>query len=324
MKQRAILILLIICVCCAGLSAQVSVDGRDDFYCSVSDEDIFVTNDVRVDISYASEDLLNGASIRIAQTIPLEGDINLPFAYGWMSFFDRQLRLYGGRLNCRDFTFHSSHNDEYGVGFTNDGHSLVEKNAVLLEYRTVAADGLILAAAYETDYFESGLEALYMAANYKSEKFGVLATAHLNNSFASSRASLTLGFFPAEEVMLTAGFKYNMAINDESDDDVGCMTPFAIIGYHGDNFACKLTPAYALGNGTLEDCFFVEGWAEYYFTDMLGAYCGGMYTTTREDTYPAYAELKGTASYKKATLSAGIVYFFGVGFSFPVECIVSF
>ena len=324
MKQRIIIILTIVLAVCAGLSAQVTVGGREDFYCSTSTEDVFAANDVRVDVSYSSEDKTNGAFIRIAQTVPLEDNPSFPVAYGWCSFFDRQLKLYAGRLNYRAFTYHSGYSDEYGLGFTNDGHSLVEKNALMLQYCPAAIDSIIMGAAYETDYYASGLEAIYLAANYKGEKLGVLATAHLNDSLASSRASLLVGFFPIEQVTLGAGFKYNMAINDESDDDVGCMTPFAFIGYDGGNFSCKLTPAYILGNDTLEDCFFVEGWAEYNFTDLMGVYCGGMYTTTRESDYPSYVDLKGVLSYGKTKLYAGVSYGIELGLSFPVELIVNF
>ena len=217
------------------LSAQISISGKEQIsaFPVLRDSDwrFSLLNYAYMQAEYANDEGTTGACLRIACYI--QDDTNYSFgpvrAFGWVKFLDKQLAVSAGLLYNESYTIADYDYNEtiQLLILNNDGDELRGCNGLMLEYSPAQVEGLSVAAVYESEYWDSGLSALYTAAKYETEKFRTVLTWHLNDTLYHSMASATAGYSLSEAPHVDAGFKYNMgpigpdASNEDAVSGVG-------------------------------------------------------------------------------------------------------
>ncbi len=299
---------MVLVVAGAAASAQVVVGGYERAkITALGDGTVSFTNRARINFSYAGENKTDGAYVRLQTSGTGSLSPVVKLGYGWVSLFDNQLKITGGRMGNYDYTVGCGVS-EFNLGnLTNEGYEIDSTDGVMVEFKPAAVQGLSLGTAY--DISSSGLSALYAVAKYASDMFSVIGTSRFNDTIGNTRASLTLGIKPMESLNIYAGFKYNMDVDDYQETSAGAMTPFAIFDYSADKLFVELVPAYVINSDGSDNQIYVESSLQYSISDSVAIIATGAYDSTSEVLGSKYfGGIEAAYTINKATIDIGVNY----------------
>lgn len=321
MSRKLIAVLFSLLSLVSFLGAQVRVSGKEDVNFSwiktSSDEIGTLTNKANIDVVYTDDDNTAGAWIRIGQHSPIESAPSFYRAYGWMSFFDSQLKISAGKLYSDKYSIYNKKNYEDSSIFSSDSWELNGKNGIMAEFAPAALEGLSAAAVCETDNYDDGLGMLYVACRYTysagENSFGTLLTCHFDNTLANSVASAALGFSLGDSIAADVGVKYNMGYSSFDNNGSSLITPFAFFQYTSGRLWSKSVLAAAIDReGSAATDYLITENMEYKLTDILSLGINGLYSSTESESCDSCVEgdLICYAN-EKIKIYAGPVWYFG-------------